>query len=67
MKLEIIKGRNGCQEIDIDIENINGVTSDRELRILFFKNKRYRLTLKSYNKLVNILRSPKWINKCLMY
>lgn len=67
MKLEIIKGRNGCQEIDIDIENINGVTSDRELRILFIKNKRYRLTLKSYNKLASALKSQKWINKCLIY
>ena len=67
MKLNIIKGRNGCQEIEVNIEDINGITSDRELRMLFIKNKRYRLTLRSYNELADVLRSPKWLNKCFIY
>lgn len=67
MKVKVIKGGNGCQEIDIDMEDVNGMTSDRELRLLFVKNRKYRLTLESHKELAKTLRSQMWLNKCLIY
>ena len=66
MKIQIIKGRNGCQEIEVNIEEINGVTSDRDLRSIFLKGNRYKLTLNSHKKIIKELEKQKWLNKSLV-
>ena len=56
MKLNIIKGENGCREIDVDIDSIDGITKNKELRTLYINKKKYRLTLASYKELINTLK-----------
>lgn len=56
MKLNVIEGRNGCQEIEIDIDNIDGITKNKELRTLYINKKKYRLTLNTYKELVDTLK-----------
>ena len=56
MKLNIIKGENGCREIDIDIDSIDGITKNKELRTLYINKKKYRLTMASYKELINTLK-----------
>ena len=56
MKLNIIKGENGCREIDIDIDSIDGITKNKELRTLYINKKKYRLTLASYKELISTLK-----------
>lgn len=56
MKLNIIEGRNGCKEIEIDIDNIDGITKNKEFRTLYINKKKYRLTLNSYKELVDTLK-----------
>lgn len=67
MKLEIIKGKNGCTEIEVNTEDINGISGDKQLRLLFVKNKKYRLTLKSYKQLEKMLRNQMWLDKVFIY
>lgn len=56
MKLNIIKGENGCREIDVDIDSIDGITKNKELRTLYINKKKYRLTLASYKELISTLK-----------
>ena len=56
MKLNIIKGENGCREIDVDIDSIDGITKNKELRTLYINKKKYRLTLSSYKELISTLK-----------
>ena len=56
MKLNIITGENGCREIDIDIDSIDGITKNKELRTLYINKKKYRLTLASYKELISTLK-----------
>ena len=52
MKVSVIEGRKGCSEIELDLINDEyAITEDRELRLLCFSKKKYRLTLKSYKEL----------------
>lgn len=67
MKLKVIKGKNGCQEIDVDMEDVYGTTADKQLRLLFVKGDKYRLTLNSYKVLVKELQRQTWLNKCFIY
>lgn len=61
MKLNIIEGRNGCQEIEINLDDIDGITKNKEFRTLYINKKKYRLTLNSYKGLVEELkRQFKW-------
>lgn len=64
MKLNIIKGKNGCKEIEIEIDynNIDGLTSNKEARTIYISNKeRYRLTLSSYKELIKELKENHFI------
>ena len=56
MKLNIIKGENGCREIDVDIDSIDGIAKNKELRTLYINKKKYRLTLASYEELISTLK-----------
>jgi hypothetical protein len=56
MKLNIIKGENGCREIDVDIDSIDGIAKNKELRTLYINKKKYRLTLASYKELISTLK-----------
>lgn len=67
MKLEIIKGRNGLQEIEVNVDDINGVTSNKQLRLLFLRGNKYRLTLNSHKMLTKELQKQKWSNKVSVY
>ena len=66
MKVNIIKGKNGCRELDINLEDINGVTSNKEIRNLYIKNRKYRLTSDSHKMLLNKLRSSADYTKCIV-
>ena len=61
MKLNVIEGKNGCREIEVDIDNIDGITKNKEFRTLYINKKKYRLTLNSYKELVKTLKNQfKW-------
>ena len=66
MKIQIIKGTNGCQEIEVNIDEINGVTSDRDIRMIFLKGNKYRLTVNSHKMLIKELKQQQWLNKSLV-
>lgn len=54
MKVSVIEGKKGCSEIDLDVINDNyAITEDKDLRLLCFGKKKYRLTLKSFKELRN--------------
>lgn len=60
MKINIIKGKNGCSEINLDIINDEyAITENKGLRLLCINKKKYRLTLKSFKELRN--------KKCVPY
>ena len=54
MKISVIKGKNGCSEMDLDVINDEyTITEDKGLRLLCVNKKKYRLTLKSFKELRN--------------
>lgn len=66
MKVNVIKGENGCSELEIDLEDINGVTANKDIRNLYINKEKYRLTLKSHKMLLNKLRSNFNYSKCII-
>lgn len=52
MKIFIIRGRKGCEEMDLDVVNDEyAISEDKELRLLCLNKKKHRLTLKSFKEL----------------
>lgn len=51
MKISIIDGKNGFKEIEVNLEDIDGISKNRILRTIFINKRKYRLTLASYKKL----------------
>ena len=52
MKISVVEGKNGYREMDLDVINDNySITEDKELRLLCFNKKKYKLTLKSFKEL----------------
>lgn len=66
MKLNIIEGKKGCQEIEVELDynNIDGITGSKDFRTIYLSNKKkYRLTLNSYKELVKELKSKSLYKK----
>lgn len=52
MKISVIEGKRGYEEIELDpINDEYAITEDRELRLIFLNKKEHRLTLSSYKNL----------------
>lgn len=63
MKINIIEGRKGCKELEIDLLSIDGLSKNKVFRTLYMNKRKYRLTLKSYKQLIETLRKRQLYNK----